>query len=188
MLCTHVDIADFVRRGYVEGAKEENINATSLDVTLGKSVILEGDHGTYANPHLMGKVDLATREGMKTMEIDIPNGLLMDPGMFVLGQTVEKFNMPDWLSAEFKLKSSLARMGLEHLTACWIDPGFNGSVLTLELKNMLRHHRLLLKPGMLIGQIVFYQHNQISPEFSYRRKGRYNGLETVSGALKRSEE
>ena len=50
---------------------------------------------------------------------------------------------------------------------------FHGQ-LTLELKNILQHHRLALRPGMRIGQIVFLRHADAG-ERSYRLKGRYGG-------------
>jgi len=103
------------------------------------------------------------------------------PGEFCLAETEEIFNIPDSISAQFVLKSSRAREGYENLLAGWIDPGFSGSRLTLELVNARRHWDLPLYPGMKIGQIVFFGMSSI-PINSYSKVGRYNGDLRVSAS------
>ena len=71
------------------------------------------------------------------------------------------------------LKSSRAREGYQHALAGWIDPGWVGSKLTLELKNNRRYRSLPLYPGMRIGQIVFHTMSQ-TPIKSYTEVGNYN--------------
>lgn len=106
----------------------------------------------------------------------------MSPGNFILTQSREVFHLPDTISAEYKLKSSMARIGLEHLNAGWCDAGWNGSVLTLELKNMTEAHSILLQEGDAIGQIVFFKHAPVPEDKSYAARGRYNNDKTVMGA------
>ena len=96
------------------------------------------------------------------------------PGEFCLAETEEIFNIPDSISAQFVLKSSRAREGYENLLAGWVDPGFSGSRLTLELVNARRHWDLPLYSGMKIGQILFFKMSSI-PLNSYSKVGRYNG-------------
>jgi dCTP deaminase len=103
------------------------------------------------------------------------------PGEFCLAETEEIFNIPDSLSAQFALKSSRAREGYENLLGCWIDPGYSGSRLTLELVNARRHWDLPLYSGMKIGQIVFFKMSSI-PLNSYSKVGRYNGDLKVSAS------
>jgi dCTP deaminase len=86
--------------------------------------------------------------------------------------------MPDDVCGQFALKSSLARAGFEHLMAGWIDPGFNSSVLTLEIKNARQYHAIPMWPGMRIGQIIFMRMAS-KPDVSYRDCGRYNSDKTV---------
>jgi dCTP deaminase len=76
------------------------------------------------------------------------------------------------------LKSSRAREGLEHLMAGYCDPGWHGSVLTLELHNSRQLWPQLLWPGMKIGQMVFHRMSDL-PLRSYAQTGRYNGHATV---------
>ena len=79
---------------------------------------------------------------------------VLHPGEFVLGQTLERFVIPDDLVARLEGKSSLGRLGLViHSTAGFVDPGFQGN-LTLELSN-LANLPITLYFGMPIGQISF---------------------------------
>jgi deoxycytidine triphosphate deaminase len=55
------------------------------------------------------------------------------------------------------------------------DPGWNGSVLTLEFVNHLKYHSLTLRPGMRCGQIVLWRGDPVPNHASYATKGRYNG-------------
>jgi dCTP deaminase len=65
--------------------------------------------------------------------------------------------------------------------AGYCDPGWHGSVLTLELHNSRQLHPVALWPGMKIGQMVFHQ-MAATPQRSYAVTGRYNGDATVQGS------
>jgi dCTP deaminase len=141
------------------------LNPASLDVLLGENLMIETMH----QEELL-RFDISDRTE------DSPYKLL--PGHFCLAETRELFNIPDDISAQFVLKSSRARSGIDHLLAGWIDPGFHGSRLTLELKNVRRHHSLPLWPGMKIGQLVFHSMSNV-PVHSYAVTGNYNNHATV---------
>jgi dCTP deaminase len=153
----------------------EHVNSTSIDIRLGSMLMVE------RRPQTIDPVNIDRREQLNMQFIPITerDGYSLHPGEFVLAQSFEIFNLPTYISAEYKLKSSMARNGLEHLNAGWCDAGWNGSVLTLELKNMTRYHALQLRAGMLIGQMVFYQHTPVPEQHSYAARGRYNGDRTV---------
>ena len=144
------------------------VNPASLDVRLGDTLLIEraGDDSMVPYP-------LADH----TQE----NPYLLKPGQFVLAQTIETFHLPDDIAAQFMLKSSRAREGIEHLMAGYCDPGWHGSVLTLELHNSRQLHPVALWPGMKIGQMVFHRMAGI-PQRSYAVTGRYNGDATVQGS------
>lgn len=136
------------------------VNPASIDVLLGDRLMIE----------------VPERPELQILGINdhtAENPYLLQPGEFVLAQTREILNIPDSLAAQFVLKSSRAREGLEHLLAGYIDPGFYGSVLTLELQNARRLHPVALWPGMRIGQLVFHKMEGI-PARSYKITGRYN--------------
>jgi dCTP deaminase len=136
----------------------EFINPASIDVRLGKNLMIETPH----------EADL---ELIDISEYTKEDPYLLHPGEFVLAETVEKFRIPDRLSAQFVLKSSRAREGYQHLLAGWIDPGYRGR-LTLEIKNIRRYHAIPLYTGMRIGQIVFHHMSQV-PVKSYAETGHY---------------
>ena len=144
--------------GAVSPFSMEFINPASIDVRLGKNLMIETPH----------EADL---ELIDISEYTKEDPYLLHPGEFVLAETVEKFRIPDRLSAQFVLKSSRAREGYQHLLAGWIDPGYRGR-LTLEIKNIRRYHAIPLYTGMRIGQIVFHHMSQV-PVKSYAETGHY---------------
>jgi dCTP deaminase len=59
----------------------------------------------------------------------------VESGEFILAQTYERIWVPRHLVAAVEGRSSYARAGLSmHLTAPWLQPGWNG-LLTLEIFN-----------------------------------------------------
>jgi len=136
-------------------------NPASLDVLLGNILLMEFDDTPELQPV---DISICTQD----------QPFLLQPGAFCLAQTKEVFNLPDHIAAQFVLKSSRAREGLEHLLAGYCDPGWNGSVLTLELQNARQKHPVKLWPGMKIGQMVFHVISG-KPERTYAQTGRYNG-------------
>lgn len=84
----------------------------------------------------------------------LTNTFVLKPNDFVLASTIEKVNIPSNLVGRVEGKSSLGRIGLmTHITAGFIDAGFNGSI-TLELKN-IGNKPISLKVGCSIAQICF---------------------------------
>ena len=171
-LITFEELEEFVEGRVLEGARHENVNAASIDVRLGYRFMVEKmERG--GNPY----VDVSQKEAptMSEITIDPDKPMVLHPGQFVLAETMERFHLNNDIACEFKLKSSAARAGLNHSLAGWGDPGFNNATLTLELQNVLRDHSLILRPGMKIGQIVFWRGHPVPDEHSYAVKGRYNG-------------
>lgn len=107
-------------------------------------------------------------------------GYVLWPGEVCLAHSAEKFNLPTDITAEYRLKSSMGRVFLEHLHAGWCDPGWHGSVLTLEFKNESQYHPLVLRAGMKCGQVCFYKHDPVPEDNSYAKRGQYNNDETVT--------
>lgn len=83
------------------------------------------------------------------------NGYELLPGEFILASTQEKVSVPSTLVARVEGKSSWARRGiLVHVSAGYIDPGFQGNV-TLEIANLHSSKPARLFPGDRIAQIAF---------------------------------
>lgn len=154
--------------GMVTPFDPEMVNPASLDVRLGGTLLIESAQGPELVPYPLEDHDEA-------------NPYWLQPGQFTLAQTMETFRLPETVAAQFMLKSSRAREGLEHLMAGYCDPGWSGSVLTLELHNSRQLHPIPLWPGQRIGQLVFHHMSSI-PEHSYRFTGRYNNDDRVMGS------
>ena len=178
-LLSALEICQLIREGVIEHTDDSYVNAASLDLTLGNHILVE------ESADLHGPVSLKDKQRLAMREVDISEEpYVLAPGEFILAQTNQVFNLPDWLSAEYKLKSSMARIGLEHLNAGWCDAGWHGSVLTLELLNVTRHHHIELHSRTRIGQIIFFRHDEVPSDHSYATKGRYNKDKTVSQVKK----
>ena len=71
----------------------------------------------------------------ETFTLDEKSMYVLQPGEFILGSTIEYVNIPHDLVARVEGRSSIGRLGvMVHVTAGYIDPGFNGNI-TLELFN-----------------------------------------------------
>lgn len=111
------------------------------------------------------------------------SGIYFPPGEFWLAHTEETVRLPNYLAGKLEGKSSLGRWGLViHVTAGFVDPGFEGQ-LTLELHNVSKR-RILLTLGMPISQIAFML---MSSAVEKPYDGRYQGSRGVVGARVRRE-
>jgi dCTP deaminase len=187
MLLSHDEIEELIDIEVVEYAEKELINSTSLDVRLGIDILIERPAECFnPNDYQLGlsRVTLRDRDPltMRTHNLMKDGPFVLYPGEFILAHTHEVFHLPNYISAQYALKSSMARIGLEHLNAGWCDAGWHGSSLTLELKNITRYHEIVLHHLDKIGQLVFFKHKAVKMEHSYATKGRYNGDRSVSGA------
>lgn len=174
MLLSYTEICELIEQGVIEGAKYESVNSSSLDIHLGSKLKVE----EFLFESML--ISLRDRKSLSMYECSFPHTLA--PGEFILTESKEIFHLPNNISAEYKLKSSMARIGLEHLNAGWCDAGWHGSVLTLELKNMTNFHYIELNKGDAIGQLVFFKHTPVPEDKSYAARGRYNNDKTVTGA------
>lgn len=174
-LLTHDELIVLVREGAIQNCDPSQVNAASIDITLGNVVWSEG------RSRFNDLIDLQKKETPLMLSWDISDSSFdLNPGEFILASSREVFHLPNNIAAEYKLKSSLARSGLDHLNAGWADPGWHGSVLTLELKNVLQRHTLRLRPGMKIGQMVFFRGETVPDHASYAARGSYNGDKTAT--------
>ncbi len=170
------ELIHLIDKGVIS-ADPKYVNGSSIDVHLGDEILIESS----SNPMPVSLISKQLPCMVKLHLSQLPNQrMTLYPGHFCLAHTVERFNLPDYISAEFKLRSSVARAGLNHALAGWCDPGWSGSQLTMELSNSLMHHPIYLEAGLRIGQMVFYSHAKVPSALSYREKGRYNDRDGVS--------
>ena len=167
-MLSYNELCELVEQGVITPVNMDAVNASSIDVHLGERVIVEIlDNAEHP-------INIMERNRFPNAEFNIKGHYDMAPGEFILAHTIEQFNLPMDISADFRLKSSGARSGLNNLFACHCDAGWHGSSLTLELHNVLRFHTLRLTPGMPIGQMIFHRHVPVPQDKSYATRGRYN--------------
>lgn len=130
---------------------EDCIQPSSVDLHVDQYFRLFRNHSQRV-------IDVKESQEDLTELVDVgPDGhLVLHPGEFMLGSTIERVALPDDLVARLEGKSSLGRLGLLiHSTAGFVDAGWDGH-LTLELSNVA-NLPITLYPGMKIGQISFFQ-------------------------------
>lgn len=148
MILPDFKLKEWGLQGGLDPCSLSHFNPASVDLTLGKSYI-----------------DLANKKEYVISEM---GKLFLNPGQAVLATTAEYIKLPPNLAGSVYLKSSLARQGLDHALAGWVDPGFRGQ-LTLELHS---HRPIELVSGQRIVQLVLYL-MQAEPIMPYN--GRYQG-------------
>jgi dCTP deaminase len=177
-LLSYNELCALIDQGVIENSSYDLVNSASIDIRLGRYVLQEQQPS-----HSFGTISINKKQSLPMKKIDLRDrDYVLFPREFILAQSLEKFNLPANISAEYKLKSSMARIGLEHFNAGWCDAGWNGSVLTLELVNLTQFHNIVLHEGDKIGQIVFFRHEEVPSDKSYASRGRYNKDTEVSGA------
>lgn len=183
MRLSYFDLMKLIEDGVID-ADPSSVNGASIDVRLGREIKVErakpdGDFGVVDLRH-------AKERGVDFETVDISGGALIMPGQFFLAHTVETFNLPNYICADFRLRSSIARCGLNALLANWCDPGWHGAQLTLELHNVNQHHALLVTEGLRVGQMIFDLVDAVPEDRSYATVGRYNmqsGATESKGAI-----
>lgn len=110
-LLSYNELVELVERGVITGVRDGAINASSIDIHLAPKILVEGNRRKT--------VTFAKREplGMYDIDLRLKGGFDIPPGGFLLASSVEMFNLPANISAQYRLKSSMARIGLEHLNA-----------------------------------------------------------------------
>ena len=115
-LLSYTALCDLVERGVIEGAKFDHVNSTSIDLVLGRTIMVEKKESSEFVP----VIDMLDKGGLQfdTVEMD-DDGYVVMPGEVVLAHSVEIFNLPSHISGEYKLKSTQARNFFDHLNAGW---------------------------------------------------------------------
>lgn len=185
-------LCDYQIAGYCQGDKplvspfDENLlNGVSLDIRVGYSALIEdlprSDFEAVIDPS-----SPLSRYKPNFAEVDlspftVEEPYLVEPNEFLLVASLEVFNMPNNIAGEFRLRSTFARFGFDQSLAVWLEPEWTDSVLTLELKNNCRYHRLPLFPEMRLGQVIFHE---VKPPLKkkYSTLGHYNGDRKVQAA------
>lgn len=103
--------------------------------------------------------------------------IVIKPGAFILGATLERICLPRDIVGQLTGKSSLARLGvMVHVTAGFIDAGFSHppAQITLEIVNV-GNRPVRLHAGMAIGQMVFTRTAECAVAYNEKPGAKYNG-------------
>ena len=154
------------------------LQPASYDIRLGERFLIVKDYSvTNIDPvnHILPEYE--------ELIVSHEQGLILRPGVTVLGTSIEKFGSEKYL-IQLSGKSSLARIGLiVHNTAWLINPGHYLNI-TFELANM-NSVPIILRPGMDIAQLLFAEMSS-PPEQDYKKTGRYwEGEDNMVGYVKK---
>lgn len=109
--------------------------------------------------------------------------LTIHPRQFILGTTLEKIEIPNYLVARLDGRSSLGRLGVMiHATAGFVPPGWKGH-LVLEISNV-GTLPIALYPEMKICQISFARLTEPA-QYPYGSRGlgsKYQGQKGVAAS------
>ena len=143
-----------MEHGLELGYKLENIGPASVDLELGSIKVYKREF-----TELQGSI------------------IWFEPGRFYLASTVEYIKVPPTHCAFVNMRSSLARKGLGHKMAGFIDPGFEGQI-TLELETSIS---LEVAIGERIVQLIYCR---LTEETKKPYVGRYRGQTGPTEAYK----
>lgn len=166
-------IGPFVKEKSYMGNLSYGLSSFGYDVRLGSEIIAFKDMPfTIIDPADPNRPMKLERYSEKHTLERVPTYML-NPGKFVLGVTVETFQLPNNVCGLVRDKSTLARLGIAVQNTV-LEPGWKGEV-TLEITN---HNSLpiRLRAGMPIAQIQFLTGN--NPKNPY--DGRYQGQKGIT--------
>jgi dCTP deaminase len=183
------ELARLLERGHIVEGDYGAINPASIDLHVGYGLFEEKRPPLHLEllwrffPNFANQIDGST-EQERWRFVDLGEYTRERPywlyqNHLILIDSIEGFNIPVNLCANFQLKSSAGRMGYEHALAGFCDPGWNGSKLTKELTSLRRWRPLPIYPGMRLGQLIFHKLSSV-PDADYSQTGRYNGDGTVA--------
>lgn len=155
----------------IEPFVTDHVNPASYDLTLAAEIRspLVAAPGLVMPPLDVKKIEPGYTEAVTMSD----EGVVLEPGYFILATSEEYVRIPRMLAARAEGKSSLGRIGLMvHVTAGYIDPGFEGQV-TLEIYNCLPRP-IILRAGMRIAQLAFFRMSH-TPINVYGVTGHYQG-------------
>ena len=157
MLLSDGEIRESLSTGelIIEPVNDNNIQHACVDLRLSETLRVQSRRpisGVSIDPEMLEVMPFLIAN---TTEEDLSGGRIwkLEPGAFVIGQTLERVGLPLHLAGRVEGRSRLARLGVGvHITAPKIDPGFHNRI-TLEIFN-LGPWAIELKAGMRICTLI----------------------------------
>lgn len=130
---------------------EKQIQPSSIDMRIGDEFKV---FKVIRKPYIDPKDEEEIASYMESMVVDEGEAFIIHPNEFALATTYEYVKVPEDLVARVEGRSSMGRLGVTmHVTAGFIDPGFEGKI-TLEISN-IGAMPVALYPGQRVCQLVF---------------------------------
>jgi len=167
---------DFVIDGIED--RYQQIQPSSFDFRLHNEFLrFEPRNATSIDP-----LEDDPRDFMRPVTIEEDESFTLHPGDFVLGGSIERFEIPDDVVGFVDGRSTMGRLGvIIHATAGLLDSGWGGDI-TLEMSNLGRVP-IDLTPGMRIGQVSFVElKNPAKRPYGEERNSKYQGQTGVQSA------
>lgn len=156
---------------------KDAIGSASFDLALDNVILVYAKDGkTIDTRNVANTLDLIRLEFADDEQI------ILQPGDFILGATMEEVELPDDIAARIDGRSSLGRLGLAiHSTAGHIDPGFKGKIV-LEMSNV-GIKPIALYPKMKICQLVFEKLDiPTTNPYNKKKDAKYINVKEVEGS------
>jgi dCTP deaminase len=135
---------------------ESQIGPGSIDIRLGSSIVIP--RRTFVSSHDVTNPEQAQQVEKRLYDrcrLKYHSEFVLHPNQLILAVTLEYVSLPLEVFCQIASRSSWGRLGLVVATASVVQPGFKGC-LTLELAN-LSDSPVSLYPGLLVGQLIFYE-------------------------------
>ena len=158
----------------------DNIQASSIDLTLGESIEVPKNSLTISPPY-------PSRDEIRNFydkEV-ISQDYILAPGKFILGQIQETIELSDKLVGNIQNRNSLIRLGINVGLSSYINPGYKGK-LPVTIHN-IGTFDFKLTPGMRICQLVLTETSGVVLDYSRREDAKYHA-ETEITLSKLSED
>lgn len=166
------EIRDEIARGrlILDPYEDALVQPNSYDVRLADSFSWHEKSDEVIDPYRSESV-------LTSLVHSQSESVVLQPGQFILGATLEKVCLPRDIVGQLTGKSSLARLGvMVHVTAGFIDAGFSHppAQITLEIVNV-GNRPVRLHAGMAIGQMVFTRTAECQVAYNEKPGAKYNG-------------
>lgn len=156
MILSNTDIKKYIEKEkiVIYPYRVEDVCPASYSFRLGENLL---------RPYGNDTIDFKRNILPEYEEITIGEvGYTLNPGEFILGQTMEKLTLNNKLAMIIEGRSALARCGIETVqTSAFIEPDHTNSIITLEIKNNGKSP-FVLYPKMRFCKGVFYVLNSKS--------------------------
>ena len=189
---SNIEIKNAIREGHIvfHPYIEENINGSSIDVTLGywyyrtERISTKGVYNPldeddvyryFEGPHHAETHSLWCEKNQRSLFRNIPEDhpiMVLRPGERILAHTHEFIGIRAPGTSTMQARSTWGRNGVAVcLDAGWGDPGYINR-WTMEIYNMNQHESVVLPVGERVAQMVFYQTGPVDGEYS-QLSGKY---------------